>query len=153
MESRLDVYSDGASRGNPGPSAVAFIILAPDGRILKETSNRIGVRTNNQAEYEALISALRHASRLTDREIVCYMDSELVVKQLNEEYQVRDEHLMKLWLEVQQLKQLCEKVSFIWLPRTNSTIQKADRLANEMLDEARQHEDEPRHVKQKSQAR
>lgn len=65
----LKIYSDGASRGNPGPSAIAFIILSENGKILKKISKYVGIRTNNQAEYEALISALEYASKLTSQEV------------------------------------------------------------------------------------
>ena len=88
-EVKVKSLSDGASRGNPGPSAIAFMILAENGKILKRYSKYVGIRTNNQAEYEALISALAFASKLTSQEVVCYMDSELVVKHLNGEYQVK----------------------------------------------------------------
>ena len=133
MKLRLKVYSDGASRGNPGPSAIAFMILSEDEKILKRHSRYVGVRTNNQAEYEALISALEFASKLTSQEVVCYMDSELVVKHLNEEYQVRNPKLKTLWLKVHELKQNFKKISFIHVPRTNSYIQEVDLLANQTL--------------------
>ena len=129
----MKVYSDGASRGNPGPSAIAFIILGEDEKTLKSHSEYVGVKTNNQAEYEALISALEFASKLTSQEVVCYMDSELVVKQLNEEYQVRNRKLKTLWLKVHELKQDFKKISFIHVPRTNSYIQEVDLLANQTL--------------------
>ena len=133
MKLRLKVYSDGASRGNPGPSAIAFMILSEDEKILKRHSEYVGVRTNNQAEYEALISALEFASKLTSQEVVCYMDSELVVKHLNEEYQVRNPKLKTLWLKVHELKQNFKKISFMHVPRTNRYIQEVDWLANQIL--------------------
>ena len=129
----MKVYSDGASRGNPGPSAIAFIILGEDEKILKRYSGYVGVKTNNQAEYEALISALEFASKLTSQEVVCYMDSELVVKHLNEEYHVRNQKLKTFWLKVHELKQNFKKISFIHVPRTNSYIQEVDWLANQTL--------------------
>ena len=136
MESRLRVYSDGASRGNPGPSAIAFMVLGEDGKVLKRHSECVGLRTNNQAEYEALISALKFASGLLGREVVCHMDSELVVKQLNGEYRVRNPKLEILWLKVHELKKGFEKISFVHVPRTNVYIQVVDRLANQVLDRA-----------------
>ena len=136
MKSCLRVYSDGASRGNPGPSAIAFIVLGEDGKILKRYSEYVGLRTNNQAEYEALISALKFVSGLPGREVVCYMDSELVVKQLNGEYRVRNPILEILWLKVHELSQGFEKISFVHVPRTDVYIQVADRLANQALDRA-----------------
>jgi len=136
MKSRLRVYSDGASRGNPGPSAIVFIVLRQDGKILKRYSEYVGVRTNNQAEYEALISALEFASGVPSQEVVCHMDSELVVRQLNGEYRVRSSKLEILWLRVHKLKQRFKKISFIHVPRTDTYIQVVDRLANQALDRA-----------------
>jgi len=136
MKSRLRVYSDGASRDNPGPSAIAFIIVGEGGEILKRYSEYVGVRTNNQAEYEALISALEFASGLFGQEVVCHMDSKLVVKQLNGEYRVRNSKLEILWLKVHELKQKFQKISFVHVPRTDTYIQVVDRLANQALDRA-----------------
>ena len=136
MNSHLRVYSDGASRGNPGPSAIAFLIVGEDGKILKRHSECVGVRTNNQVEYDALISALEFASALRGQEVVCCMDSELVVKQLNGEYRVRSRKLEFLWLKVYELKEKFQKISFIHVPRTDTYIQLVDRLANQTLDRA-----------------
>jgi len=130
----LQIYSDGASRGNPGISAIAFMIVTEDGKLLKRYSKYLGIRTNNQAEYEALICALESASTLTDQEVTCYMDSELVVKQLNEEYQVRNPELKALWFKVQELKQKFQRVTFANVPRTDIYIEKVDHLANQTLD-------------------
>lgn len=135
MKKRLKVYSDGASRGNPGHSAIAFKITTEHGTTLKEHSEYLGIKTNNQAEYEALIAALESASEYSSQEIVCYMDSELVVKHLNGEYRVRSPHLKTLWKKVRKLKQELPKVSFKHLPRTDFYIQEVDNLANETLDE------------------
>ena len=131
---RLRVYSDGASRGNPGISAIAFMIVTEDGRLLKRYSRYVGIRTNNQVEYEALISALESASKLTDQEVTCCMDSELVVKQLNGEYRVRNPKLKTLWLKVQELKQSFQRITFKSVPRTDIHIKQVDQLANQTLD-------------------
>ena len=134
LKLRLRVYSDGASRGNPGISAIAFMIVTEDGRLLKRYSRYVGIRTNNQAEYEALISALESASELTDQEVTCCMDSQLVVKHLNREYQVRNPTLKTLWLKVQELKQSFQRITFKSVPRTDIHIRQVDRLANQALD-------------------
>ena len=134
LKMRLRVYSDGASRGNPGFSAIAFMIMTEDGRLLKKYSRSVGIRTNNQAEYEALVSALESTSKLTDQEVICYMDSELVVKHLNGEYQVRNPKLKTLWLKVQELKQKFRRITFTNVPRTDIYIKQVDRLANQALD-------------------
>jgi len=134
LKLRLKVYSDGASRGNPGISAIAFMIMTEDGRLLKRYSKYVGIRTNNQAEYEALISALESASKLTDQEVTCCIDSELIVKHLNGEYRVRNPKLKTLWLKVQGLKQSFQRITFKSVPRTDIHIRQVDRLANQALD-------------------
>ncbi|MDH5483164.1 MAG: ribonuclease HI family protein [Candidatus Bathyarchaeota archaeon] len=131
---RLRIYSDGASRGNPGIAAIAFMIMTEDGKLLKKYSKYVGIRTNNQAEYEALISALESASTLTDHEVTCYIDSEIVAKHLNGEYQVRNPRLKASWLKVQELKQKFQRITFKSVPRTDIYIEQADRLANQALD-------------------
>jgi len=103
MYKHLTFYSDGGSRGNPGPAAIAFIMLSDDGSIQKRYSHFIGVHTNNQSEYKALIAALRFASDKS-KEVTFYLDSELVVKQVNGEYSVKNHKLRELWNEVQDLK-------------------------------------------------
>jgi ribonuclease HI len=135
-ELRLKVYSDGACRGNPGPSAIAFMILTDSGEILKRGSAYVGFGTNNQAEYKALISALDAASKMESQEVVCYLDSQLVVKQLNGEYQVKNPNLRKLWFQVHDLKRSFQKISFMHVPRTEKHIEEVDSLANQTL---RQH--------------
>ena len=134
MYKHLTFYSDGGSRGNPGPAAIAFIMLSDDGFIQKRYSHFIGVHTNNQSEYKALIAALRFASDKSE-EVTCYLDSELVVKQVNGEYSVKNHKLRDLWNEVQDLKKIFNKTIFISVPRTNVHIQKADFLLNNKLDE------------------
>jgi ribonuclease HI len=131
---KLRVYSDGASRGNPGLAAIAFKIQDVDGRVLKRFSKCVGVRTNNQAEYEALLSALVAASQLTDLDIEVYADSELLIKQLNMEYKVKNPDLKILWLKVQGLKQSFRRITFNHLLRTDINIHEVDELANQTLD-------------------
>lgn len=131
---RLILYSDGAARGNPGVSAIAFMILSEDGKLVKKYSKYVGIRTNNQAEYEALISALEIASTLTDQEVTCYTDSELVVRQLNGEYRVRNSELIVLWSKIQELEKRFRRITFRSVPRTDIHIEQVDRLANRTLD-------------------
>jgi ribonuclease HI len=98
-------------------------------------SRYLGSRTNNQAEYEALIAALESALALHAEEIICHLDSQLVVKQVNGEYRVKNSELRKLWKQVQELIRSFKKTRFISVPRTNPQIQKADALVNKALDE------------------
>jgi len=130
------VFSDGGARGNPGPAAIAFIALSENGQILMTKSRYIGLRTNNQAEYEALTAALESALALSAEEVTCHLDSELVAKQLLGEYAVKNRELRKMWNKVQELKRHFKKVSFKNVPRTNNQIQKVDALVNETLDAA-----------------
>jgi len=128
------IYSDGGARGNPGPAAVAFIALNEQAETIKIDTNYIGVRTNNQAEYEALILALTFAANQKAKELVCHLDSELVVKQINGEYAVRNQELQQLWRKIQSLKKGFNKITFINVPREHPQIQRADSLLNQTLD-------------------
>ena len=134
MRAKLRIFSDGASRGNPGPAAIAFLVVGEGREILKRYSEYLGVRTNNQAEYEALIQALEFVAKTTREEVVCHMDSELVVKQLNQIYKVRDSKLKPLWLKANGLAQQFRKIVFVHVPRTDIYIQEVDYLANQTLD-------------------
>jgi len=96
----------------------------------------LGSSTNNQAEYEALIAALEFAAQEKAEEIVCYLDSELVTKQLNGEYSVKNLMLKKLRLKVHDLAKGFKKVTYRNVPRTHPSIQAADTLVNEVLDKA-----------------
>ena len=129
------VFSDGGARGNPGPAAIAFLILSENGQVLVAKSSYLGFRTNNQAEYAALIAALESAAALHAEEVICHLDSELAVKQLTGEYRVKNWELRRLWMKVQELTKCFKKASFISVPRTNTQIQKADALVNKALDE------------------
>jgi ribonuclease HI len=135
MYQRLLIFSDGGARGNPGPAAIAFLALNDKCESVKADSRFIGIRTNNQAEYEALIIALQFASSVKAEEVVCHLDSELVAKQLNREYAVKNFELHKLWRKVQELRGCFKKISFVNVPRSNPQIQRADALVNKTLDE------------------
>jgi len=135
MSQRLMIYSDGGARGNPGPAAIAFIALNDKGETVKADSCFIGVHTNNQAEYEALLMALKFASDKKTQEIVCHLDSELVAKQLNGQYSVKNNELWLLWRKVQELKVCFRKISFVNVPRGNPQIERADALVNKTLDQ------------------
>lgn len=134
MLTKLFVYCDGASKGNPGPAAIAVKILDEDKILVKSFTKFLGNRTNNEAEYEALIAALKAAQNLTENELECFLDSQLVVRQLNREYQVRNSRLQRLWLEVCRLQQLFIKVSFTHVPRTDERIREVDKLANRVIE-------------------
>ena len=130
------VFSDGGARGNPGPAAIAFIILSENRQTLLTKSRYIGWRTNNQAEYEALTAALEAAVALNAEEVTCHLDSELVAKHLTGEYAVKNRELREMWNKIQELRKHFKKVSFKNVPRTHNQIQKVDELVNEKLDSA-----------------
>jgi ribonuclease HI len=136
MQTRLYIYSDGGARGNPGPAAAAYLIVAENKEVQKAEARYLGKRTNNQAEYEALIAALQAASEMGALEVVCYLDSKLVCKHLTGEYKVKNSELQKLWTKTRELRQCFKLVSFVNVPRSNSYIQEADRLLNVELDES-----------------
>jgi len=127
--------SDGGARGNPGPGAIG-IIVRREGQILTKYRGFLGRRiTNNVAEYEALIQALRLASKFTDDEVTCVLDSELVVKQLLGEYRVKNEKLLPLFLKVQKLQEKFKVLHYRHAPRDDKWQVMADELLNEELDQ------------------
>ena len=130
---KLKIYSDGACRGNPGSSAIAYVILDHEGKLLKEHSEYVGIGTNNQAEYRALILALESAVDFGN-EAVCYSDSVLVVKQMNGEWRVKHPNMIPLWRKTVALKENFQNVSFVHVPRTDMYIERVDQLANQELD-------------------
>jgi ribonuclease HI len=126
--------SDGGARGNPGPGAIG-IIIREDGKILTKYSAKLGnYLTNNIAEYEALIKALELASKITDKEITCILDSELVVNQLLGKYKVRDPKLLPLFLKVQKMQEKFEKIIYKHVSREDTFQIMCDELLNDVLD-------------------
>jgi len=122
--------SDGGAKGNPGPGAIG-VLVREDNKILITYSAKIGkFVTNNIAEYEALIKALELAGRITNGELTCFLDSELVVKQLLGEYKVRNPKLMPLFLKVQKLQENFSKIVYKHVSRENEFQQIVDDLLN-----------------------
>jgi len=122
--------SDGGARGNPGPGAIG-VIVRDEGEILVKYSAMIGkFVTNNIAEYQGLIMALKLASRHTKGEISCCLDSELIVNQLLGKYQVRNPKLLPLFLEVQKLQENFEKIIYKHVRRDDKFQEIADELVN-----------------------
>lgn len=125
-------YSDGGSRGNPGPSATGVVIFDPAGREVHRESRRTGVGTNNEAEYRAAISALEAALGLGASHIELRMDSELLVRQLTGRYRVRNPRLIPLYKRLLDLRGRFQSATFRSIPRTGNRL--ADNLANQALD-------------------
>jgi ribonuclease HI len=128
---RMAINADGASRGNPGPAAIGATIKDEQGGLIARISRPIGRATNNQAEYRAVIAALREAVRLGAREVDIRLDSELVVRQLSGRYRVKNATLKALYQEAKGLLELLETVTIRHVPREQN--READRLANMAL--------------------
>jgi ribonuclease HI len=128
----LTVHTDGGARGNPGPAAFAYVIETSDGEVI-ENAQCLGRMTNNQAEYLGLVHALEHCLRLgKDRAIRAYSDSELMVKQINGEYRVKNEDLRELYKKVMELSRQFAGFSITHVRRNENSH--ADSLYNEALD-------------------
>lgn len=131
----LHLFSDGGSRGNPGLAAIAYIVEDPvRGVILKQHGEVIGTETNNVAEYRALIEGLQAAKKLHPNRLICHLDSELVVKQLNGEYRVKMESLQAFVDEIREISAEIPDVVYQHIPREDNY--RADKLVNEALDAA-----------------
>lgn len=140
------IYTDGAARGNPGPAGAGWVILSADGHELERGSLSLGVATNNAAEYRAVIEALQRARAIGARRVQIRSDSELLIKQLNNEYQVRNDNLLPLFKEVRQLSSNFHQVSYQHIPRENN--RQADELASAaaVLPETQESQTVPRTV-------
>jgi ribonuclease HI len=126
------VYADGASRGNPGPASIGATVLSPSGVEAHTVSRRIGRGTNNEAEYQAAIAGLEAALALGARQVRLKMDSELVVRQLEFRYRVRNARLKPLFNRLLELRRRFESFEVESIPRALN--KRADQLANLALD-------------------
>lgn len=128
----IEVFTDGGSRGNPGPSGGGYGIFKA-GELVAEGAHFYGEKTNNQAEYLALRDALRRTYELyADQKIVCYMDSKLAVEQMNGRWKVKSENVRPLFEEVRRIADQFESFSIKHVRREQNKL--ADRLANEAMD-------------------
>jgi ribonuclease HI len=130
----LVVNVDGGSRGNPGPAAIGIVVSSPEGEVLEELAETIGVATNNVAEYRALLRGIERARELGATELELIGDSELVVRQVRGEYKVKDPGLKPLHAEVQGALDGVGNWSIRNVPREQNA--EADRLVNAALDGA-----------------
>lgn len=130
----LHLFSDGGSRGNPGQAAIAYILEDPArGVILTQHGECIGIETNNIAEYQALIEGLKAAQHYHPNRLICHLDSELIVRQLSGEYQVKMATLQPLHEEVRELSLTFSDIVFKHIPRSDNY--RADALVNKALNE------------------
>ncbi len=131
--SQCTLYTDGASRGNPGQAGAGAVLLDKNGRELATKAEYLGRCTNNAAEYMALISGLRLALENGCTELNIFLDSELIVRQLTGRYKVRNAVLKHLFNQVQHLLQRLTAFSITHVPRAKNS--RADELANRGIDE------------------
>jgi ribonuclease HI len=131
---KIHIVTDGASRGNPGPAAIAYGIYDTNWKVLDEKAEYIGSATNNEAEYKALIQALDCAAGHCRREVEHFSDSQLLIRQLNREYRVKAPNLKPLTEKIFIKRQYFESINHKHLPRSHQRIQRIDEMVNRMLD-------------------
>jgi ribonuclease HI len=129
---RAKLFTDGGSRGNPGPAAYAYVLEAEDGTVLDARGEAIGVATNNVAEYAALVAGLERAVEAGVDELEVVSDSELLVKQMRGEYRVKNQALQDLFLDASRLARRMHRVTYTAVRREHNEL--ADSLVNEVLD-------------------
>lgn len=132
MKARLS--TDGGARGNPGPAAYGYVLEAEDGTVLAAHGERIGVATNNVAEYRALLAGLESAIDHGVDELEVVSDSELLVNQMRGEWKVKNDVLRELWREASRLATRFDRITYRAVRREHNEL--ADRLVNEALDAA-----------------
>lgn len=126
------LHTDGGARGNPGPGAAGIVLSSNNGELIKEKGEFLGICTNNEAEYKALSLGLSFALESEVDELDCYLDSELVVKQLKGLYKVKNSSLSLLFVKVKQLEIKFKKVTYTHVKRELN--KQADKIVNETLD-------------------
>ncbi len=135
---KLVIYTDGGARGNPGPAGIGVVFYKDDGAgnqtRVDEIKKYIGETTNNFAEYTALVTALERAAELGYKSIQCYLDSELVVRQLTGVYKIKEATLRPLAARVLALTNKFDSITFTHVPREKNA--EADKLVNLAIDQA-----------------
>jgi ribonuclease HI len=129
---KAKLFTDGGSRGNPGPAAYAYVLETEDGTVLDARGEAIGIATNNVAEYSALVAGLERAVAAGVRDLEVVSDSELVVKQMRGEYKVKNRALQQLFLQASQLAREIHRVTYTAVRREHNEL--ADSLVNDALD-------------------
>ncbi|MCC7304231.1 ribonuclease HI family protein [bacterium] len=134
-DTELVLNTDGGSRNNPGNAAIGFVILNTDGDVIETQKKYIGIATNNEAEYQALLSGLQYISNfyLNCKFLTIYADSELMVKQLRGEYKIREQHLKVFAESIHTMLKKFSEYKIIHVLRDKNKL--ADKLVNEALDE------------------
>ena len=132
---KLVVHVDGGARGNPGPAAAGAVLSTPDGDVLDEASELLGIATNNVAEYRGLLLGLTRAKALGATEVEVVNDSELIAKQVNGAYKVKHPAMRPLYLDAMAALREFDSWSIRSVPRAQNA--EADALVNQALDNAR----------------
>jgi ribonuclease HI len=130
---RLRLYSDGAARGNPGPSGAGAVLIEPGGQVVARLGKYLGNQTNNYAEYMGLLLGLKHAKSMGAKEIEVFADSELLIRQLGGRYQVKSPTLRPLYEEAVKLLNDFSRVKLVHVPREMNAA--ADEMSNRAIDE------------------
>ena len=133
-DAEVRLFSDGGSRGNPGPGATGVVIMDEAGNDLQMYAECIGDCTNNQAEYRALIKGLDLCARHTRKKVVCFLDSQLVVNQMNGRFRLKNDTLRGLYHEVKKHEAPFKQVVYNHVRDANPGIKKAHRLLSEALE-------------------
>lgn len=129
---KLKIYTDGGARNNPGPAAIGIIIKNESGKTLKKNYKYLGIKTNNQAEYWAIIEAFNIIKNISADQIDFYLDSKLVAEQLNRQYKVKNSELAPLFVKIWNFTLKYKKITFNYIPREQN--KEADKLVNKCLD-------------------
>lgn len=128
----IHIFTDGGSRGNPGPSASGYVIMTTNEEIIDEGGEYLGITTNNQAEYQAVKLGLQNAIKFKPDTIHFFIDSELVVKQMNGQYKIRNRDLWPIHSDIKKLAEQFNKVDFTHVRREFNKL--ADSQVNQILD-------------------
>lgn len=132
LDERAKLFTDGGSRGNPGPSAIGYAIYNQNDELVESKGKYLGVTTNNKAEYNGLKEGLLAAERLGARKLEVFMDSLLVVNQLKGEYKIKNAELKPIYSEVSSIAKNFDSISYNHVPRIMNKV--ADQIVNDTLD-------------------
>ena len=134
MLPKINIHADGGSRGNPGAAAIGIVILDENKNKLEIYKECIGNATNNVAEYKSLVKALQLAAKYTRKEVHIFMDSELIVNQMNGVYKIKSAEMLELFHDVKNHERAFTKVVYNHVRRETKFQMIADRLVNEALE-------------------
>jgi len=129
-------YTDGGARGNPGPAGLGVVLINSTTGEKEHHKKYLGTTTNNQAEYQALVAAIERLVELGATHVTCYLDSELIVKQMKREYKVKNKDLAPLFMKIWNLREHFMHIEWVHIPREKN--KEADKLVNKAIDEGLQ---------------